>query len=70
MIATRLHVKRHSTSSLHRPTVKNIRHSSHRQYRRRASQLSPHDIADIDSDISEFSDEVHETTKVEKFSFY
>lgn len=55
MIATRLHIKRHSTSALHRPNVSNIRYSSYRQHP--TSQLTTHDIVDIDSDISEVSEE-------------
>jgi hypothetical protein len=66
MIATRLHVKRHSTSSLHRPSVSNIRYSSYPQRCRRASKLPSHDILDTVRDISEVSDESHERTKVEK----
>ena len=51
MIATRLHVKRHSTSSLHRPRISSIRHDSHL-----------HPIANIDDEID---NEVDETTQVQ-----
>jgi hypothetical protein len=70
MIATRLHVKRHSTSALHRPSSTNIRYSS---YRRRQSRLPSDDIANIGNIIAEEEDdevdEVDESTKVEKISF-
>lgn len=70
MIATRLHIKRHSTSALQRPSTANIRYSSYRQSRRRTSKLTSSDILDVISDISEVSDEIHETTQVDIFFFY
>ncbi len=70
MIATRLHAKRQSTSSLHRPSVKNIRYSSYHQHPRRTSRLPSQDISNVHSDISEVSDEDYGSTKVEKLSFY
>jgi len=55
MIATRLHIKRHSTSTIHRPSLSNVRYSSYRQ--QRTNRLSTHDTFDIDSNISETSEE-------------
>ena len=57
MIATRLHVKRHSTSTLHRPRLSTIRHDSH------VDEFLARPIINIDSDIS---DEIDETTQVEQ----
>jgi hypothetical protein len=70
MIATRLHAKRQSTSTLHRPSVKSVRYSSYHQHRRRTTRLLSQDISNAHCDISEDSDEGHESTKVEKISFY
>jgi hypothetical protein len=65
MIATRLHAKRHSTSTLHRPSITIIRNQSYRQHHRRASKRFSNDIQDIDSAINENINEVHEDAQVE-----
>jgi len=70
MIATRLHAKRQSTSTLHRPSIKSVRHSSYHQHRRQTTRLLSQDISNAHCNISEDSDEGHESTKVEKISFY
>lgn len=61
MIATRLHVKRHSTSTLHRPRLSTIRHDSH------VDEFLTCPIINIESDIS---DEFDETTQVEKKCYF
>ncbi len=70
MIATRLHVKRHSFSTIHQPSVTKIRYLSYRQSHRRATKLPPCNILDIDGDSNADIDEVYENSKVETFSFY
>jgi hypothetical protein len=69
MIATRLHIKRHSTSTIRRPSPANIQYSSDHEERGRRSRLTSKDIQDH-SDIGEGSEEPHEGTKVEKFYLY
>jgi hypothetical protein len=72
MIATRLHVKRHSTSALHRPSVANIRYSSYRQRRQQRGRLPSVALPNINNVIQEDDDdddEVNEETKVEKKAF-
>lgn len=70
MIATRLHIKRHSTSALQRPSTANIRYSSYRQPRRRTSKLASPTNSDVISDISEDSDELLESTQVDVRLFF
>ena len=68
MIATRLHVKRHSTSALHRPSTVNIRYSSYRQRRHQRARSPSDALPNINNVIEEDDDddEVDEETKVEK----
>lgn len=58
MLATRLHVKRHSTSTLHRSRLSTSRHDLH------VGDFLTLPIVNIDSDVS---DEFDETSQVELF---
>jgi hypothetical protein len=73
MIATRLHAKRHSGSTLNRSSITSIHNTSHHhinQQSRRTSKRSSDDIQSIDSDNNEdINDAVHEGTKVENISY-
>jgi hypothetical protein len=73
MIATRLHVQRHSTSIPNRPSITSIHstshHHSHQQLRKTSKQPSEV-VQNIDSDNNEDDDdEIDEGTKVENVSY-
>jgi hypothetical protein len=77
MIATRLHAQRHSSSTLHRPSITSIHNTPHshshthtHQHHGRTNRRLSEDVQHIDSDHNEDDDdnanEIHEGTKVEK----
>ncbi|CAF3726586.1 unnamed protein product [Adineta steineri] len=67
MIATRLHVKRHSSSGLRRPSAVSIHSTSHHllhAQHRRPSRRPSEDVPNIDSDIHEDdNNEIHRGSK-------
>jgi hypothetical protein len=74
MIATRLHVKRHSNSAPNRPSITSIHSTSHlliHQQHCKASRLPSEDVQHIDHDIKDDNDDdqVHKYIKVEKDLF-
>jgi len=69
MIATRLHVKRHSSSALNRPSITSIHSTSHlfiHQQHRKASRIPSDDVQHIDHDNDD--DQLHKHIQVEKKS--
>ncbi len=67
MIATRLHVKRHSSSALNRPSITSIHSTSHlfiHQQHRKTSRIPSDDVQHIDHDNED--DQVHKPIKEEK----
>ncbi|CAF0985054.1 unnamed protein product [Adineta steineri] len=60
MLASRLHIKRHSTSAISRPSTTNIRYLSYRQQRRATKKLQSHKTS-INHDPN--NDETDEKTK-------